>query len=131
MSYASMRPLIMVRDLKESLDFYTDVLGFSVNGTWPEDDPFWASLSAGGASLMLNHIGDPHDDGDGVVHQHEPEFNGTLYFDVEGSLEELHGRVKAKIDAACSDIEEMPYGMTEFSVRDPNGYNLAFGTATR
>lgn len=130
MSYTSMRPLLMVRNLKESIDFYTDVLGFTVTGTWPQDgEPFWASLTAGGASLMLNYVGDPHDDGDGVMHTHEPEFNGTLYFDPSGSIEELHERVKEK-SASCSDIQEQPYGMKEFSVTDPNGYHLSFGVPT-
>jgi uncharacterized glyoxalase superfamily protein PhnB len=130
MSYASMRPLLMVRNLKESVDFYSNVLGFTVNGTWPEGDPSWASLSAGGASLMLNYVGDPHaHEDDSEPHSHEPEFNGVLYFDADGSLEELHATVKSKL-ASCGDIEEMPYGMKEFSITDPNGYNLTFGKPT-
>jgi catechol 2,3-dioxygenase-like lactoylglutathione lyase family enzyme len=129
MSYASMRPLLMVANLKESIDFYTDVLGFTVGATWPEENPFWAALSAGSAALMLNYVGDPHDDGDGVIHSHEPEFNGALYFDVEGSIEDLQARIKAKAPS-CTEIEVMPYGMKEFSVQDPNGYNLSFGAAT-
>ena len=27
--------------------------------------------------------------------------------------------------------EDMPYGMTEFAVRDPNGYLLSFGSPTQ
>lgn len=127
MTYRSLRPMMMVRNLKESVGFYTDVLGFTVNGTFPEgDDPLWASLSSGNASLMLNFVGEPHAHVAGEEpHSHEPEFNGVLYVDVTGSLEDVHARVEAK--ASCTDIEVMPYGMKEFSVVDPNGYKLTFG----
>jgi uncharacterized glyoxalase superfamily protein PhnB len=130
MTFASMRPLLMVRNLKESIDFYADVLGFTVNATWPEEDPYWASLSAGAASLMLNYVGDPHAHEDGEEpHSHEPEFNGLLYFEPSGSLEELHARIRASVPS-CGEIEVQPYGMKEFSVTDPNGYHLTFGVST-
>lgn len=128
MSFRSLRPMMMVRNLEESLDFYTDVLGFTVDGTYPEaGEPFWASISAGDARLMLNFVGEPHAHEEGEEpHSHEPEFNGVLYLDVDGSLDELQARVKAKA-SSCTDVEVMPYGMKEFSVVDPNGYTITFG----
>jgi catechol 2,3-dioxygenase-like lactoylglutathione lyase family enzyme len=128
MTFESLRPMMMVKNLKETIDFYSDVLGFTVNSTHPVgDDPFWASMSCGKATLMFSFVGEPHAHEEGEEpHAHEPEFNGVLYFDPSGSLEELHAKVKSKV-ATCGDIDEMPWGMKEFSILDPNGYNLTFG----
>ena len=128
MTFESIRPLMMVRNLRETIDFYSDVLGFTLTGTHPDgEEPFWASMSCGKASLMFSFVGEPHAHEEGEdPHSHEPEFNGVLYFDPSGSLEELHAKVKSKV-ATCGDIDEMPWGMKEFSVLDPNGYNLTFG----
>ena len=131
MTFEAMETLLMVRNLKESVDFYTDVLGFTVTGSWPEDDPFWARITAGNAVLMLNYVGDPHEHDDGEEpHSHEPEFNGSLYFNPSGTLEELHAKIKSQVPS-CSEIEEMPYGMREFRALDPNGYSLVFGLPTQ
>jgi uncharacterized glyoxalase superfamily protein PhnB len=112
-------PMIEVRDLRESIDFYTSKLGFVCNGVWPEDgNPSWASLTNGSADLMF-----------AIRNQHstvaEPTFTGTFYLypgDVDAAWEELKDAVEVEYP-----IEDFIYGMREFGIRDCNGYLLQYG----
>ena len=48
-------PLLMVYDMRRSVAFYRDVLGFEVVQTWePDGHLYWAQLKLGGAVMMLN-----------------------------------------------------------------------------
>jgi lactoylglutathione lyase len=130
MTFQAMSPMLMVRDLKETLDFYTSVLGFEVTGTYPEgDQPTWAAVTEGDIRVMFSWVGEPHAHDDGEEHSHTPEFNGALYFTPGGPIADFHTRVKAKVPA-CGDLLTQPWGMTEFAVTDPNGYTLLFGVPT-
>jgi hypothetical protein len=43
-------------------------------------------------------------------------------------------RLRASIQDRCTaewGPEEMPYGMLEFAIRDPDGYLLSFGQETK
>ena len=114
----NMQTLLQVRDLKESLAFYVDVLGFKVDGMFPENAPTWAGLASGNARVMLSTF-------DRVS---EPTLTGEIYMypdDLDAAWERLK-------DAA--PVVETPitreYGMREFSVRDPNGYLITFAQST-
>jgi catechol 2,3-dioxygenase-like lactoylglutathione lyase family enzyme len=111
----NMQTMLQVRDLRESIAFYTDILGFKVDGTFPEDMPTWAGLNSGNARVMLSTF-------DGVT---EPHLTGVIYMypdDLTAAWERLKG---------AAPVVEPPttreYGMREFSIRDPNGYLITFG----
>ena len=57
----------------------------------------------------------------------EPHATPTQYMYVDDVVGLWHG-IKDRCTAEWGP-EEMPYGMTEFAVRDPNGY-LSFGQPT-
>ena len=110
-------PSLLVSDMSETLSFYA-ALGFEKTGSWGEgDQESWAEVTRDGVVLQLYTdapVGTPA----------TPVFSGTLYFfpsSVTGLAEEWRGRVPF-----AWGPEEMPYGMREFAVRDPNGYFLAF-----
>jgi uncharacterized glyoxalase superfamily protein PhnB len=108
-------PMLGTHDLQKTIDFYTKLLGFTLNGTWPEAEPTWCNLSSGDATLMFSTYG-----ADGAL-----EMSGSLYL-YPDDVDALWERVKdhAEVDAPLRDTE---YGMREFVVHDPNGYHLAFG----
>jgi uncharacterized glyoxalase superfamily protein PhnB len=111
----NMQPMLQVRDLRESIAFYTDVLGFKVDGTWPEDAPRWAGLHSGNARIMLSAF-------DGIA---EPQLTGAIYMypdDLDAAWERLQDAV-----AVEEPLATRPYGMREFSFRDPDGYLITFG----
>lgn len=111
-------PVLKVSSLAKAVDFYTTALGFSV--AWQaENDGGGANamLVAGDTSLLLStgpQLGDP------------PTFTGTLYFNMAG-VREFFERIRALKDVEIVwSLETTDYGQTEFGVRDPDGYTLAF-----
>ena len=116
MKVTDFRPMIWTENIKESIDFYTNVLGFNCHGN--TEDWGWASLRWQGAAIMLAR-----------PNEHEPHdkigFTGSFYFnvaDVDAVWNEL--KDKAKV---CYEIETFDFGMREFAIYDNNGYLLQFG----
>lgn len=111
-------PSLLVRDLRETLDFYEQVLDFRVTGlNRGREDSTWAEVSRSGVVLQF-HSSPPRGT------PREPILSGTLYIfpeSVSDLAAELAGRVAFEWGP-----EVMEYGMREFALRDPNGYFLAF-----
>lgn len=102
--------------------FYRDVLGFSEVASRQEAGRLeWIRLKADRAQLMFY---DPAALGDAPVEVNAPE-SMVVYLQVEG-LEGLHAELEAA-GQAVSNVRATFYGMTEFDLRDPNGYTLTFG----
>ena len=114
----SLAPMLQTRDLPKTIAFYTDILGFKVEGSWPEGpSPTWCMLRANDASLMFSTY----------EAAEEPNMTGSLYLypqDIDALWE--HVKDAAEVDAPLRTTE---YGMREFVVHDPNGYHLAFGVS--
>lgn len=109
-------PVLRVRNLDQSLDFYQILLGFTVDWRAPNDgDGENAMLSAGPVSLLLStgsHLGDT------------PAFTGTLYFKMQG-VTAFFENLKNQVEVVWP-LEQMPYHQLEFGIHDPDGYTLAF-----
>jgi uncharacterized glyoxalase superfamily protein PhnB len=122
MQAISCRPLLNVADCRASLAFYHDQLGFQVLlRDAPDDRVRFASLAWGGAGLMLNQNGRARSE----ARLSGATFEGTvLYFQVPDARALQHAW-KAK-GLAVSEPEAQAYGVDEFYLRDPDGYELAF-----
>ena len=111
-------PSLMVRDVEASVAFYRDVLGFEICGRHEDGAALaWAEVRLGEVVLQLMRgplRGLPE----------EPVFTGTFYFFPE-SVGAIECRVAGRAEIAWGP-EEMPYGMRELAIRDPDGYLLAF-----
>jgi uncharacterized glyoxalase superfamily protein PhnB len=114
-------PVLKVADLARAIDFYTKTLGFAVAWQAANDGGGEnAMLHAGATSLLLStgsHLGA------------DPKFTGTLYFNME-QVREFFEQVREKVEIVWP-LEEMEYGQTEFGIRDPDGYTLAFAEETK
>jgi catechol 2,3-dioxygenase-like lactoylglutathione lyase family enzyme len=112
----SLVPLVQVRNLRRSVDFYR-TLGFAEENTHtPEggSEPVWAWLTSGGAQIMLAQAGEPVD----------AEKQAVLFYlyspDVPGFRNML---IEAGVDAG--PIQHPSYAPRgEFRVTDPDGYVL-------
>jgi uncharacterized glyoxalase superfamily protein PhnB len=116
MKIKSLTPMLRTWDLRASIEFYTEVLGFGCE-SW-SDEWGWASLRRDGVAIML--AGPNQYEGDTT-----PAFTGSLYIhtdDVDGLWQRL--KDKARL---CYPIENFEYGMWEFAIYDNNGYVLQFG----
>ena len=116
MKITNLRPMIWTEDLKGSVDFYVDKLGFvckELNEDWG-----WASLFIDDVWIMLAR-----------PNEHTPYekigFTGSFYFNTD-DVDRLWEQLKDKAEV-CYGIENFHYGMREFAVYDNNGYLLQFG----
>ncbi len=117
-------PNLVVSDLQRSLEFYREVLGFTVTIAVPDEPPHvFAALQSGAIEIFLN-----------ARESAEAEYSaftgrpigGTLTLfvevvDVRKAYESLKARVKLTMP-----LEKKWYGVTEFAFEDPDGYTITF-----
>ena len=117
-------PLLNVEDVERSIAFYTRALSFEVVRNYAAAGrTVWAMLQNGPAKLMINGSDDPGS----AQRRRRPSYGETvLYLYVELACD-CHAAMTARgIGAGKVEIE--PYGMEEFRLRDPDGYEIAIGS---
>ncbi|HGY90937.1 MAG TPA: hypothetical protein ENK43_07180 [Planctomycetes bacterium] len=136
-------PMLTSRDVRKSLDFYTKILGFSLDECWPDEaHPMWASLSKDRQCLM---VGCPPQeemcaakelaedrrawwsDLKKAFESHPAGVGVALYFTVP-DVDALHASIIEKGGSPATTPENQFYGLREFGVVDPDGYHLVFYT---
>jgi catechol 2,3-dioxygenase-like lactoylglutathione lyase family enzyme len=123
-------PMVQVFDMRRSIGFYRDLLGFTVTGkskamSDDPDDVNWVMLQLSGAEIMLNTAYDPDD----VPEAPDPgRWSGhqdtCLYFgcpDVEGAYRHLVS-MGLKLDPP----KVAWYGMKQLYLTDPDGFGICF-----
>ncbi|HVT28943.1 MAG TPA: VOC family protein [Lacipirellulaceae bacterium] len=111
-------PCLLVADMRRSLDFYVDVLGFTQTGYYPiESNPVRTEVRRDDVAIVLLSE---------AVHleANEPSFSGALCIFPE-SIERLANEMRGKVPFAWGP-EATDYGIREFAIRDPDGYTLVF-----
>jgi uncharacterized glyoxalase superfamily protein PhnB len=117
-------PLLNVANVGASIEFYEE-LGFEVKQKIEAEGALiWADLAhAGGGTLMLNakDIIAPKD------RAARPHYSDTVFYLTYPSAREMHGRLSSR-GMDVTDVQKQPYGIEEFYVRDPDGYEIAIGS---
>jgi len=112
--------IVPVRDVVETIQFYTDILGFA--GQVLAEDNSYGSVRRGGAAMDLLAT----DDADALK---ATATNIALAVWVEG-LDDLYAELKPKLDmlpkGRVRPPFDQPYGVREFHVKDPDGCLLFF-----
>ena len=115
-------PILLVKDVVASANYYRDRVGFSYERFWGEP-PSFCILNRDGLALMLKQV----DDEKYIVPHYKAAPNmWNVYFwvdDADRLFEELKNR-GATIDY---DLCNQPYGCREFGIQDLDGYDIAFG----
>ena len=114
-------PLLQVRDMSETLQYYGEALGFSVIFTWPSDgDPKWAMVSRAGTRFMFTV-----DLGTSLSRFIAEKGNGVVFYVISDEVEALFSEVA---DHGAIVVQELVvFGdRRQFTVADPNGYAIAF-----
>lgn len=124
MTITEMIPLLNVEDAGRSIAFYRDVLGFEVVQTFEAAGAtVWAMLVSGETKLMINQP----DHADSKARRSAASYSGVvLYCHVE-SARDRHADLAAR-GVAVGDVTTEGYGMEEFLLRDPDGYEIAIGS---
>ena len=123
--------VLITEDIQRVIAHYRDTLGFELAGAMPDDDPTWCLMKRDETRIMFlgPHDHDDDDDhdqeGDDHEHVHAPGVS-SLYF-YPDNIDTLWDELKDR-DEVEHPLEDMDYGMREFTIRDPNGYALNFGS---
>lgn len=116
MKLDKLTPMLYTTDLKGTVDFYVQTLGFNCKSL--EMEWGWASVISDNIEIMFSLPNDqiPFD---------KPTFTGSFYFKTD-QVDELWEKLKGKSNIAYP-LEIFDYGMKEFAIHDNNGYLLQFG----
>ena len=116
-SFTGLTPCLKTNDVRQTVDFYVGVLGFTVDTIHPSGKPTLCILDHD--SVHLAFVTNPQN------WYQEPRLAGQLWIGVD-DLMALHARVVEKGIAIEWGPEVYSYGRREFAIRDNNGYLLAF-----
>jgi len=125
MKLNSLTPNLMVNDVEETVEYYTDVLGFTLLMTVPETGKLdWAMVKRNDVVLMFQTkksltSGIPRMAG-------EKPGGGLTFFIKVDRITEIHEELFNNEVEIISDLESTFYNTIEFSVVDVNGYVLTF-----
>lgn len=114
-------PVLQVKDVIRSETFYRDQLGFISHGHWGGeggDGPDFCIMQRGNVTIAL----------DRSRHGSPPPTNQywAAYVYVEDA-DALLTEFRAKGVTIEREIENTPYGLRDFDIRDPDGHIICFG----
>lgn len=112
-------PNLTVDDAEESLRWYTEVVGFTIEERWEHEGKLHgANLVAGSANLMIGQDdwkkGRDRAKGEGL----------RLFFMTGQDIDELAGGIKERGGTLESEPQETPWGGRAFSLVDPTGFKI-------
>ncbi|MDF7826650.1 VOC family protein [Pontiellaceae bacterium B12227] len=117
--WSKTEPLLLVSDIRKSVAFYQEKLGFELQNTWePNGRLTWCRIAFEGAALMLQQDCPedllPHARGTGVTFYIICSDAPAVYRTISG-----HG-----VQATEPSTEF--YGMIQTHLADPDGYRICF-----
>lgn len=125
MKLNSLTPNLMVNDVEETIEFYTDILGFTVLMTVPETGKLdWAMVKRNDVVMMFQTKKSLSSELPRLAGE-KPGGGLTFYIKVD-RISELHEELYNNEVEIISDLESTFYNTLEFSIVDLNGYVLTF-----
>ena len=117
----------MVEDVRKTIDFYRDILGFEIVTTVEADDEIgFAIMRRDEVELMFQSRKS--------LSENVPALSGspigasqTLYIEVT-NIDQLYEQVRGKVEVVVN-LHTTFYGTREFYFKDINGYILSFSEA--
>jgi catechol 2,3-dioxygenase-like lactoylglutathione lyase family enzyme len=105
-------PFLPVRDLRETLNFYRDELGFSNEWTWGDND---GGIQRDEMRLLFGQ----NTDYVRMINNAQRRFELVWFVD---NVDEIYNEFKVKKKLMTSEIKNEPWGIREFTFQDINGY---------
>lgn len=124
MQLQSLTPNLMVKDVNQTLKFYTDILGFEVVQTVPEQGSFdWGMVKSGDVEIMFQKEASIISDYP-TLQNSKPGGALSLYIHVE-SIQKWYAQLQTKTEI-IKPLCQTFYGANEFAFTDPDGYILTY-----
>ncbi len=119
----SAEPQVFVADIKASLDFFTQQLGFAVAFVYGEP-PYYAQVKRDGARLNLRCVARPVVDSE--LRDREELLSAALTLGTADAIKQLFLEFQAGGAAFFQTLKTQPWGARTFIVKDPDGNLLLF-----
>ena len=110
--FIRVNPHLPVKDLRATLDYYRDILGFKEEWTFGEKD---GGISRDGLQLIFAEDPDFTNDINNAQHR-----LGIMWF--VDQIDEVFSEFSKKNIEIADDLRVHPYGLREFAFIDINGY---------
>lgn len=130
-------PLIRVRNVRRAASWYRRMLGLKVEMAMPNrSKPVFVRMTAGdpnGVAIMISDGSDPTTGRKapksvaGAIGARKAQRVVSFYYRVDRGINALFESVRRKRATIVSPPQTMPYGMREFTLRDPDGYEVQVG----
>jgi len=117
-------PFFIVSDIKASVDFYVNKLGFKVIYMGPDDGPYWAMIGRGPVSIMLKAIAD---DIKPIPNHTRHEWARWDAFVSADEPDQLFEEFNSAGVTFKEPIHNNSDGLRGFEIIDADGYILFFG----
>jgi catechol 2,3-dioxygenase-like lactoylglutathione lyase family enzyme len=119
----SIRPFFIVKDLRTSISYYCDRLGFQLDFQGPKDDPYYAGVSRDGVGVMLKAIVPDVLPCPNHTRHEWARWDAYIYALDPDALFDEFSRRGASFVKTLSFIDE---GLWGFEIADADGYVIAF-----
>lgn len=114
MTITSSEPIFAVSDILRAVRFYRDVVGFESEWLWG-DPPVHAGVGWERIQLMFS-----------LNAERARRSKGNQHFFRVQNVRELYERHKSLGATIVHDLENKPWGLSEYMICDPDGYELRF-----
>jgi catechol 2,3-dioxygenase-like lactoylglutathione lyase family enzyme len=131
MKFNPLKPELYVTDFQKSLDFYKNIMGFTVE--YQRENPLFAYLSYQGSQIMIQEL-DPNEDKAFITGKLEYPFGRGINFqittdNIQGLFDALRARdysLRREIQDSWYIVSDVLSGSRQIIVQDPDGYLLRF-----
>lgn len=128
----SMLPMLAVEDVKRTLEFYEEKLGFEIGTVTPSrENPMFADVSKFGATLEFESL-----EGINRNFRENERFDprakrgvGVIFYIVVGKdIDRYYEELRRRGIRIIQEIADQPWGARTFTIEDVNGYRICFRT---
>lgn len=118
-------PELIVKNIKDSIDFYVNILGFELTNSVGDDNLVWTNVMWPESEFGLMFM-TPESMGEDIEEFRTKSIGASVvqYIEVDG-LDELYKKVEGKVEIV-QELHTTFYGSREFAIKDNSGYVLMF-----
>lgn len=131
--------MLTARDVKKTVAFYRDILGFTLQEAWPDkENPMWGNLVLDRQSIMVGGAPDPDRAAemgcgtDDLEHWRKvrKDFDsnlagvGVAVYIMVPNVDAYYAEVKKRGGKPHGEPKTQFYGLRDFRIEDPTGYTI-------
>ena len=117
-------PCFIITDLKTSVSFYVDKLGFEIRYMGPDENPYWAIVGRDNISIMLKAVAP---DTRPIPNRTRHEWAPTDAYISAAEPDKLFEEYQLNGVVFDKPVHDNSDNLRGFEIKDTDGYTLFFG----